>query len=55
MIALLVIALFWLAIAAFLLLAPADVFKSAALRTRRYGALGAAIFAVFCLIGFLAS
>jgi hypothetical protein len=54
-IALLVVALFWLAIAAFLLFAPDDVFKSAAPRTRRYGALGAAIFAVFCLIAFLVS
>jgi hypothetical protein len=54
-IGLIVIAVFWLAIAAFLLLAPDDVLKSSKPRTRRYGALGATIFALFCVIGFLAS
>jgi hypothetical protein len=54
-IALIVIALFWLGIALFLLLAPDDVFKSAKPRARRYGAAGATIFALFCVVAVVVS
>ena len=50
---LIVLAVFWIAVGLFLLLAPDHVFKSAATRTRRYGAVGAFIFALFCLVALL--
>jgi hypothetical protein len=53
--ALAILAAFWLLVGLFLLLAPDDVFRSARPRTRRYGAAGCFIFAVFCLIALAAS
>jgi hypothetical protein len=55
MAALAVLAAFWVAIGLFLLFAPGDVFKSDRPRTRRYGAVGCLIFAVFCLIALVVS
>jgi hypothetical protein len=52
---LLILAAFWLGVALFLLIAPDEVFKSSQARTRRYGAVGCAIFAAFCVIGYLAT
>jgi hypothetical protein len=49
------IAAFWVAVGLFLLLAPDDVFKSARPRTRRYGAAGCLVFALFCVIALLAT
>jgi hypothetical protein len=46
---------FWLLVGLFLLFAPDDVFRSARPTTRRYGAVGCFIFAVFCLIALAAS
>jgi hypothetical protein len=53
--ALIILALFWLGVALFLLIAPDDVFKSAKPRSRHYGAAGAAIFALFCVVAYVAS
>ncbi len=52
---LVVLAAFWVAIGLFLLLAPDDVFRSGRPLTRRYGAAGCFVFALFCLLGLLAT
>ena len=52
--ALAVLAVFWIAVALFLLLAPDHVFKSGRVETRRWAAAGCVIFATFCLIAFAA-
>jgi hypothetical protein len=48
------LAVFWILVAAFLLFAPDDVFRSGRPRTRRYGAAGCLIFAVSCLVALAA-
>jgi hypothetical protein len=50
-----ILALFWVAVGLFLLLAPDDVFRSARPRGRRYGALGCFVFAGFCVLALLAA
>jgi hypothetical protein len=45
---------FWIVVAAFLLFAPDDVFKSGRPATRRYGPAGCLIFAVSCLVALAA-
>ena len=55
MIALAVLAAFWVVIAVFLLVAPDHVFRSARRTGRLYGAVGCLIFAGFCVIALLAS
>ena len=49
------IAAFWVLVALFLLFAPDDVFKSGKPRTRRYGAAGCLVFALFCVVALLAT
>jgi hypothetical protein len=52
--ALVVLAVFWIAVAVFLLLAPDHLFKTPDPRMRRIGAAGCVVFATFCLIGLAA-
>jgi hypothetical protein len=47
------LAVFWIAIALVLLLAPDDVLPTARPATRRYGAIGALIFAASCVVALL--
>jgi DMSO reductase anchor subunit len=49
------LAAFWVVVGLFLLLAPGHLFRSDRPRTRRYGAAGCFIFALFCVVGLLAS
>jgi hypothetical protein len=54
-VALALLAAFWLVVGLFLLLAPNDVFRSGRARTRRYGAVGCLIFAIFCVVALIAT
>ena len=53
--ALALLAAFWVIVALVLLFAPDDVFRSGRPELRRYGAIGALIFAGFCVLGLIAS
>jgi tetrahydromethanopterin S-methyltransferase subunit F len=52
--ALALLATFWVLVAFFLLLAPDHLFKSGKKSTRTYGAIGALVFAAFCVVAALA-
>jgi hypothetical protein len=49
------LAVFWVAIGLFLLLAPDHLFKSGRPTTRRYGAVGCLIFAASCVVALVAT
>jgi hypothetical protein len=52
--ALALLAVFWVAVALFLLLAPDERFRSGRPLARRYGAVGCLIFAAFCVVALVA-